>query len=95
MKPVYQCDYCSKMGTEEEIREHEPKCLKNYDRKNCHTCVHAEYIYKSPFGYKCKAGKEIPPGKMMEFCDIYEQKENKESLFGVDSDLMFGRMWGL
>ena len=58
-------------------------------------CACRIYIYKSPFGYKCKAGKEIPPGKMMEFCDIYEQKENKESLFGVDSDLMFGRMWGL
>ena len=40
MKPVFKCDYCSKMGTEEEIREHEPKCFDNYDRRSCFTCIH-------------------------------------------------------
>ena len=40
MKPVFKCDYCDKMGTEEEIREHEEKCTENYDKKSCYTCKH-------------------------------------------------------
>ena len=29
MKPVYKCDWCKTMGSEEEILEHEKTCMKN------------------------------------------------------------------
>lgn len=78
MKPVFKCDYCSKMGTEEEIREHEPNCTDNYDRRSCYTCLHKELCLKDKeWGYKCKAGLTIPDGKIYEFCKSYERKEKK------------------
>ena len=86
MKPVFKCDYCSKMGTEEEIWEHEPKCFDNYDRKSCFTCIHKTMKTKdNQLHYECKAGVEIPEGKILEFCPQYERKENPgtvENLFG-------------
>lgn len=72
MKPVFKCDYCSKMGTEEEIREHEPKCFDNYDRRSCFTCIHKTL---NPKCYECDIGIEIPKGKIFEFCGSYERKE--------------------
>jgi hypothetical protein len=85
MKPVFKCDYCKLMGTEEEVREHEPKCKDNYDRKNCFTCVHKKLKPKDgQYLYECKAGKEIPEGKIFEFCSQYERKEkfdDKEERF--------------
>ena len=71
MKPVFKCDYCTFMGTEEEVKEHEPKCLDNYDRKSCYTCIHRD-IYGLK-GFKCDAGIEIPEGKIYEFCGSYER----------------------
>lgn len=91
MKPVFKCDYCSKMGTEEEIREHEPKCFDNYDRKSCFTCVHKTMKLKDKQRYyECKAGVEIPEGKFFEFCNAYERKEK------VDNPLsdLFGNIFG-
>lgn len=76
MQPVFKCDYCSKMGTEKEIREHEPKCFDNYDRRSCYTCVHK--TMKS-LNYECKAGVKIPEGKLFEFCDYYERKEKVDN----------------
>lgn len=91
MKPVFKCDYCSKMGTEEEIREHEPECTDNYDRKNCHTCAHKRLTTKDKqWCYECKAGKEIPEGKIYEFCSSYERKEKGENLW----EDLFGSMFG-
>lgn len=88
MKPVFKCDYCSKMGTEEEIREHEPRCFDNYDRKSCYTCVHKklESEGKQLF-YKCKLGKEIPEGKFFEFCPQYERREKPETITNLFGDL--------
>lgn len=86
MKPVFKCDYCSKMGTEEEIREHEPKCMENYDRKSCHTCTHKKFNYISDtkdITYECKIGKEVPNGCIIEFCPRYERKEIPNDLFGL------------
>lgn len=88
MKPVYKCDYCSKMGTAEEISEHEPNCTENYDRKSCHTCIHKSVKVKDKnWIYECKADKDIPDGMVYEFCDLYERKEktdynNLGNLFG-------------
>lgn len=90
MKPVYKCDYCSQMGTEEEIREHEIMCTENYDRKNCHTCKYKKLNVKTEqFSYECKAGKDIPEGKLYEFCDSYEIKEKTDSLV----DMIFGDLF--
>ena len=71
------------MGTEEEVREHELECLDNYDRRSCFTCVHKELgrVTNSIITYKCKAGKEIPEGKYIEFCPQYERKEKSDNLF--------------
>lgn len=88
MKPVFKCDYCSKMGTEEEIKEHEPKCVDNYDRKSCYTCVHK---MTKPNGrqwhYECKVGNEIPEGKIFEFCPQHERKEKAETITNLFGDL--------
>ena len=77
MKPVFKCDYCSEMGTEEEIKEHEIKCIYNYDRRSCCTCVHKNTRFKNDnIIYECKADKEIPVGKIFEFCSSYERNKN-------------------
>lgn len=90
MKPVFKCDYCSKMGTEEEIREHEPKCTDNYDRKSCYTCIHKGIKYKdSKWFYECKVDKEIPEGKLFEFCDSYQREERPSRI-----DNIFGNLFG-
>lgn len=93
MKPVFKCDYCSKMGTEEEIREHEPICTDNYDRRSCYTCVHKNIgrNSKGDLRYECKAGQEIPEGKIFEFCRSYERKESTGHLFSN----LFGGLFGV
>lgn len=87
MKPVFKCDYCSKMGTEEEIAKHELECFDNYDRKSCYTCTHKEFshVANNMIVYKCKLGKEIPEGKIFEFCPQYDRREDGHiftNLFG-------------
>ena len=89
MKPVFKCDYCSKMGTEEEIREHEPKCFDNYDRRSCFTCVHKTF---KGCNYECKVGVEIPEGKLIEFCESYDRKEKSDIVANLFGDLFgFGK----
>lgn len=77
MKPVFKCDYCSKMGTEDEIKEHESVCMDNYDRRSCYTCIHKKHMFnrKNETVFECKAGNVIPEGKLFEFCDKYERLE--------------------
>lgn len=91
MKPVFKCDYCKFMGTEEEVKEHEPKCTDNYDRKSCYTCVHAKLTSKDgKYSYKCEAGKEIPEEKIFEFCDKHERKIRVT----FDGHNLFGNVFG-
>lgn len=93
MKPVFKCDYCNFMDIEEKVKEHELNCQDNYDRKSCYTCVHKKLNCshaiekdKVTWIYECKLGKEIPFGKIFEFCPQYERKEKPEypltNLFG-------------
>ena len=89
MKPVYKCDYCSQMGTEEEIREHELSCTKNYDKRSCWTCEHKRTKCDKEdhnWYFECEAEKEIPKGCVIEFCPAYERKKKSdnplENLFG-------------
>ena len=81
MKPIYRCDYCNKMGTEEEIKEHEQKCTENYDRRNCYTCKYKKVSKKeNTWFFTCEAGKEIPEGAIIEFCPEYIQKEKSDNI---------------
>jgi hypothetical protein len=75
------------MGTEEEIREHEPNCMNNYDKKSCYTCANKKTRVKDgKWFFECEAGEEIPEGKIFEFCKKYERKEKPQypltDLFG-------------
>lgn len=76
MKPVFKCDYCDFMSTEEKVKEHEPTCTENYDRKSCWTCQHRGN--KSLKQFSCACGQEIPENKIFEFCPKYERKEKSE-----------------
>ena len=92
MKPVYRCEYCDHMGTEDEVREHEVKCYWNYDRKSCWTCKHRDRSIMTRF--KCLLGTEIPAGKIYEFCGKYERNED-ESYPKTSSDIFRGLFRGL
>jgi hypothetical protein len=76
------------MGTESEVREHEPNCTDNYDRKSCYTCVHKRIMPNNGKWFvECKAGLEIPEGKFFEFCECYERKEKPETVTNLFGDL--------
>ena len=91
MKPVYKCEYCNHMGTEEDVRKHEVECLDNYDRRSCFTCEHKSLAGLNK--YKCAVGREIPEGKIFEFCGDYERKEKTPTPEGQFADL-FGGLFG-
>lgn len=76
MKPVFKCDYCNFMDTEDKVKEHELACIENYDRKSCWTCRHRGN--KSLKQFSCACGQEIPENKIFEFCPQYERKEKAE-----------------
>lgn len=86
MKPVFKCDYCQFMGTEEEVREHELNCMDNYDRRSCYTCKHKMITCSHKIEnneitwmYKCSKDVDVPEGKIYEFCNSYERKLKPES----------------
>ena len=88
MKPVYKCEYCNFMGTEEDVQKHEGTCIDNYDKRSCYTCTHR--TLKSLKQFSCKCGIEIPEGKIFEFCKSYDRKEKSETPL---TDI-FGSMFG-
>lgn len=88
MKPVFKCDYCKFMGTEKEVAEHEVTCWDNHDRRSCYTCIHMKY--KTSLGFSCGKGKDIPDGKIYEFCGDYERKEKSTA----DLTGIFGGLFG-
>lgn len=94
MKPVFKCDYCSFMGTKDEVREHEPKCYENYDMRSCHTCVNRGRMTMEDgkIKYECEAGKDIPAGCIIKHCDLYERKE-KTPLGDFASSIFGGRFF--
>ena len=90
MKPVFKCDYCEFMGTEEDVKKHELICSDNYDRQSCYTCLYKNL--KSKDGnlfYECKDGKKIPEGKIIEFCSNYKRKEKTNDNFSAMFDDIF------
>lgn len=95
MKPVYKCDYCSFIGTEDEVREHEPQCYENYDMKSCWTCKHRGKMTMEDklIKYECEVGKDIPVGNIFQYCDLYERKESTKTFGGLSNNL-FGGLFG-
>lgn len=81
MKPAYKCDYCSYMGSEEEVKKHEPTCSKNYDAKNCHTCKHRKItgMKDMVIQYECMNGIDIPTEHIYTYCNSHEDKDEKYS----------------
>lgn len=79
MKQLFRCEYCTEVGTEEEIRAHEEGCLWNYTKKSCWTCKHAEKVLSK---IRCTADKEISDGTYIEQCSSYEYdgKDHARSL---------------
>ena len=93
MKPVYKCDYCEHMGTEEDVREHEAHCIHNYDKQSCYTCIHRDYYAgKKGLCFKCKNGVDLPEGNVFEYCPKHERKTSTitEDVF---SDILRGTLW--
>lgn len=80
MNLVYKCDYCRFMGSKEEVAEHEPSCMDNYDRRSCFTCQHRGKLsmLNNLVKYECGKGIDIPAGKIFEFCKSYERKEKSK-----------------
>jgi hypothetical protein len=76
------------MGTEAEVRKHEPECFDNYDRRSCLTCKHRGY--QSIHQIKCAYGKELPEDKILEFCPQYERREREETFTDIFSGLFGG-----
>lgn len=89
MKPVYKCEYCKFMGTEEEVKEHETTCVDNYDRQSCHTCANKRTnIVNGNVVYNCTSGIDIPEGKFFEFCGSHIRKEkSSDILSGIFGDI--------
>lgn len=83
MQPVFKCDYCKFMGTEEEVKEHEIACMDNYDRRSCYTCQHKGKIsvVNGLVKYECINDIDVPEGKIFEFCNSYKRKEKSNGLF--------------
>lgn len=93
MKPVFKCDYCKFMGTEVEVKEHEPVCMDNYDRKSCYTCQHRGKLsmVNKLAKYECDKSIDIPEGKIFEFCKSYERKEKTGNPYADFMTNLFGR----
>jgi len=92
MKPLFRCEYCDKIGTEEELTKHEAECINNYTKRSCHTCKHAENKITK---FNCKLGKEIPEGKLFEYCPAYEWDEKDHtSRNPVPFNNLFGGLFG-
>ena len=88
MKPVFKCEYCDFMSTEDKVKKHEIECMDNYTRRSCFTCKHKGY--QNAKQLKCACGIEIPENKIWEFCSKYERREKEETLTNLFSGLFGG-----
>jgi hypothetical protein len=78
------------VGTEDEVREHEEKCYKNFNNKGCTTCKHCKTDgLKSA---KCDCGIEIPEGQQFLHCEKHET--GKPEVVGFMNTIM-GMFGGL
>jgi len=84
MKPLYKCDWCDHTGTELEMRDHEATCVYNKSLRHCFTCG----LNSGAFGVvKCDKGIELPKGRYVRYCNLWEEKEQDPDPNGTDSIL--------
>ena len=88
MKPIYQCDWCGKRDTEDVIRAHEPTCTCNKELRSCYTCKNQKGFMK----LECPV-KEIPEGKYISFCPLWEDN-GKDMTKPAGFDTLFGDLFG-
>ena len=88
MKPVFKCNYCSFMGIEKEVKEHETNCVHNYTRRSCRTCQHKQM--ESMMQYTCAKGIDIPEGQLVEYCGKYDRAKPSDNPWNDIVDAMFG-----
>lgn len=90
MKPVYQCEWCTKQGTAEEISEHEKTCVHNKNLRSCFTCASRKGFVTHA---GCQLGIHIPEGKYMEHCSQWQEGEEKKIETTEDIfDVLFGSL---
>lgn len=88
MKPIYQCDWCGKRDTEDEIRVHEPLCIYNKELRSCLTCKNRKGITE----VICAHGKEFEKGKYVQFCPLWEDN-GRDWTKPADFDTIFGDLF--
>lgn len=87
MKQAYICDFCGKVGTEEEILQHEKECIKNPALKRCITCKHCYDL-----GYSVSYGFDVISSALkctitnngvseLSTCDNYENGEPSRKVY--------------
>lgn len=88
MKPVYKCDWCKTIGTEEEILEHEKTCMTNINLHSCYTCANRKGL--ATLG--CKVGIDIPKDSYIQHCDKWKEGEplDLNNPMGNIFDMFFG-----
>jgi hypothetical protein len=92
MKQVFRCDFCTEIGTAEEIMKHEENCICNYHKKSCLTCKHAK---RNITTYFCEAGRDIPEGKYIENCSTYEYDGRNHATRNIfNGSSLFGGLFG-
>ena len=94
MKPLFRCEYCDFTGIEEEVKEHEEKCIYN---RTCFSCKHKLKIenVKEGDGYNivCDKAIEIPSNHIIEFCPEYEKEERKSDSLNKFSGIFGGNIF--
>lgn len=80
MQQLYRCDYCDKIGSEEEIYYHEGICEKNANKKSCKYCEHMKIAGST--SYKCTHPQPftLPDGKMMVNCPKFSPEKEVQNI---------------
>ena len=73
MKQIFRCEYCDKLGTEEELLKHEEDCIHNYTKRSCLTCKNRGKLGLNNFA--CTLGKPVAEGHYYQYCKTYERDE--------------------
>jgi hypothetical protein len=77
MKQLFRCEYCTEVGTEEEILKHEETCIWNYTKRTCYTCRHAN---RNIMKFTCCAGRDLEEGKYMEGCSSWDRDDRDHTI---------------
>jgi len=77
MKEACLCDYCKRVGTKEEIIEHEDYCVFNPENKTCYTCKNSiKDTSCSGFYIDCKIGFNFKDARDNGNCKGWEWEDD-------------------